>query len=135
MGFFKALFGDNHDEETAPSTLEEFYAWVDDVIDLTRLPNNDSMKFAVSTIVLEAKELLTKKNAALRLEKGAQNQFASFVFQDIKTKHIAKEQEALKASVLPPEVTIPEAPLETVTEAPSNEPEMPIVQAATETVV
>lgn len=92
-------------KEIAPVTLDEFNEWIDDVIALTRLPNNDSMRFAVSTVVLEAKELLTKKQAALKLEKGAQNQFAAFLFQDIKAKRIAEDQakadaeKALQASM------------------------------------
>jgi hypothetical protein len=140
MGFFKALFGDHHQEDLTPVTLEEFYTWMDDVIGLTRLPNNDSMKFAVSTIVLEAKELLTKKSAALKLEKGAQNQFASFVFQDIKSKHIAKEQEAAAAlaQALPPEAAplSTEAPLETPPQVvPSDENKEPGVSSPSEVLV
>lgn len=100
MGFFKALFGDHVEQDQTPVTLDEFYAWINDVIDLTRLPNNDSMQFAVCTIVLESKDLLSKKSAALRLEKGAQNQFASFVFQDIKTKRIEMEIAAQKEAEL-----------------------------------
>jgi hypothetical protein len=99
MGFIKSIFGDHQQAEPSPpATLNEFHTWMDDVIALTRLPNNDSMKFAVATVVLEAKELLTKKQAALKLEKGAQNQFAAFVFQDIKAKRIAADEaEAKKA--------------------------------------
>lgn len=88
-----SLIKDLFIHELSPVTLGEFIDWINDVIALTRLPNNDSMQFALSTIVLESKKKLTKRQAASLLEKGALNQFASFMFQDLKSKRIIKEQE------------------------------------------
>ena len=48
-------------KEISPVTLDEFNEWIDDVIALTRLPNNDSMRFAVSTVVLEAKDVYKRQ--------------------------------------------------------------------------
>lgn len=79
-----------------PVGLAEFYTWCDEVIDLTRLPANDSMRFAVATIVLESKDILSKDDAARRLVKAAQNQLAAFVFQDIKSKRMAADEAAAK---------------------------------------
>lgn len=87
--------------ELVPIGLDEFNQWTREVIALTRLPYNDSMRFAVSTIVLESKELLTKQETATRLEKAAQNQLAAFVFQDVKTKQMAKK-EAPEVNIIPP---------------------------------
>jgi len=88
--------------EDVPVSLDEYNKWTEEVIALTRLPLNDSMRFAVSTVVLESKELLSKKDAAIRLLKGANNQLASFVFQDIKSRRMAedakKAEEEKKAS-------------------------------------
>jgi hypothetical protein len=102
-------------KEISPVTLDEFNTWVDDVIAHTRLPNNDSIKFAVASIVLEAKDLLTHKQAARKLEKGAQNQFAAFVFQDIKARRIAEDQ--AKAAAEQAEATERNAQSDTVDKA------------------
>ena len=134
MGFWRK------EKEISPVTLDEFNEWVDDVIGLTRLPNNDSMRFAVATVVLEAKELLSKEQAATRLEKGAQNQFAAFIFQDIKSKRIAEDQaRAAAEKSIADSAAAKEAPPVDVqnedTAARSNEvaldqPEAPIVTPA-----
>lgn len=78
--------------EPVPITLDDYLMWTDEVISVSGLPNNDSMKFALASIVLEAKDLLTKKEAIRRLKKGAVNQIAAHVFQTIKSERIAKDQ-------------------------------------------
>lgn len=103
------MFSWLHPREEVPIGLEEFDRWTKEVIALTRLPFNDSMRFAVATIVLESKEILTKRETALKLEKAAQNQLAAFVFQDVKSKRImADEQQAKKAAEVKIEASVEE---------------------------
>lgn len=89
FGWFKKTQDESY--LSAPIGLEEFNDWTKEVIQLTRLPFNESMRFAIATIVLESREILSKKEAAERLVKAAQNQIASFVFQDIKSKRMAAD--------------------------------------------
>jgi len=88
---FKRFFGQEIDINTVPIGLDEFYRWCEEVLALTRLPHNDSMRFALASIVLESKEILTREHAAQRLVKAAQNQLAAFVFNDIKAKRMAED--------------------------------------------
>jgi hypothetical protein len=80
-----------------PIGVEEFHKWAGEVIALTRLPDNDSMRWslAVNIMHLPAKiAKISKQEMADLLHKGAANQVAAFVTQDLKSKQDAKVAEA-----------------------------------------
>lgn len=87
-------------KEFLPVGVKEFHTWADDVISLTPLPNNDSIKFALASIILELDKSYgkaSKQEIATMLVKAAANQVAAFVFNDIKRNRMiadeAKNQE------------------------------------------
>lgn len=75
-----------------PVGVTEFNIWVDQVVAHTRLPLNDSVRFAVSAIVIESSTPLSIKECALKLETGACKQVAASVFQEIKQRRIDEDQ-------------------------------------------
>lgn len=97
-------FKDKNDLKTPlPVGLNEFHAWADDVISLTPLPNNESIKFAVATIILELTPddgYISKRKVATRLIKAAANQVASYYFQSIKSARMDKDAKAEKLASL-----------------------------------
>lgn len=78
-----------------PVGVEHFHKWADEIIALTPLPSNDSIKFALASIILELDKShgrVSQYDMATMLVKAAANQVAAYVFQDIKNKRIAADK-------------------------------------------
>ncbi len=83
--------------QTLPQGVSAFTAWSDDVIELAGLPNNDSIRFTLATMILHlpSTESAKPKHYFVKaLHKSAANQVAAYLIQDLKTK----QQEAMKAA-------------------------------------
>lgn len=90
-----------------PVGVEEFDEWANSVIALTPLPNNESIHFALATIILEldkSEGRISKQKMADLLTKAAANQVAAYVFQKIKTDRIEKDKQTA-AEIVPPTET------------------------------
>lgn len=91
-----------------PQGVTEFNAWANAIIEEYGLPDNDSVKFMLATMILHAKEdaaFLSKEYFGYRALKSAANQVAAGVMQDLKDKQAAKikeEAEAAAAAERPP---------------------------------
>lgn len=79
-----------------PIGVTEFNAWADDIVELSGLPDNDSMRYTLAVVVLE----LPKTNAYRPKEffiraliKGACNQIVSQIMHDIRDRHSKKQAE------------------------------------------
>jgi hypothetical protein len=104
MGFWSKWFGSPEQEmddpaEYLPVGVDAFHSWAKEVVALTPLPYNDSMEFALATIILEldkSQGRITKDTMATMLVKAAANQIAAFIFQDIKRKRIEADETAKK---------------------------------------
>lgn len=85
-----------------PIGMTEFKEWADSVLELAKLPANDSMYFALATAVLHADSLAAYKSKEYfvrTLLKGAANQIAAAQMQELKERQIqrAKEEAARQA--------------------------------------
>ena len=107
-----------------PVGMQEFNTWADDIIFAYDLPDNDSLRFGLATAILHLESsakieinfgiikltipssaFKSKRYFAQIMLKGASNQVASGVMQDLKFKQqeaIAKEA-AAKANAVPTE--------------------------------
>jgi hypothetical protein len=82
-----------------PQGVEEFENWAKSIIDLYGFPDNDSVRFAVATMILHSgpsAAYVPKHYWATMIKAGAAKQVASQVFQDIKTKQQAAQLAAAK---------------------------------------
>ena len=98
-----------------PVGLTEFNTWSDSIIELYNAPNNDSVKFSLAVMVLHLPPTTAYKSKEYfgrSLTKGAANEVASYVMQDLKTK----QQEAIKAA----QAKSVEATVISITEASSG---------------
>lgn len=79
--------------EALPVGMTKFETWAEDILRLANIEADaDSLKFALATMILHAEnkaKYLSKNYFVVRLHKGAANQVASQVFQDIKNKQQA----------------------------------------------
>lgn len=84
-----------------PQGMAEFERWSDDILDLYGMPNNDSTKFALAVSIQHLDSTVSAKPKAFfgrLLQKGAANQIAYAVMQDLKQKQqAAAEAEKLAA--------------------------------------
>lgn len=79
-----------------PNGLTEFHKWSNEVIELAGAPNNDSIKFAVATMILHADSTAAFKPKHFfvkSLKKSMANQVAAGLMQELKLK----QQEAIAA--------------------------------------
>lgn len=87
-----------------PIGMEEFDIWAKSVLSLTRLPDNDSTRFALASIVPHQKAerfYIPKRLFANMLCKSAANQVGGAVMHELKEKQqaaIAAEQAAIEAA-------------------------------------
>lgn len=75
-----------------PQGVSEFESWAKSIIDLYEFPDNDSVRFALATMILHSgptAAYTSKRYFALMVKAGAAKQVASQVFQDIKTRQLA----------------------------------------------
>lgn len=89
-----------------PTGMIEFNVWADSIISAYGLPDNDSTKFALATMILHLESTAAykpKRYFALTTLKSMSNQIAAGVMQDLKAKQAERvkqeEEEAKKASV------------------------------------
>ncbi len=87
--------------ETLPQGLTHAEAWIDSIIRMAKLPNNDSIRFAVAVKVLHLAETdcyKSKEFFVRALKKAAANQVVSQIINDLKAKQQAEQQAAQAAA-------------------------------------
>lgn len=80
-----------------PQGRTEFESWASSIISLYGFPDNDSVRFALATMIMHdgpTAAYRPKFRYALMIKAGASKQVASAVFQDIKLR----QAEAIKAA-------------------------------------
>jgi hypothetical protein len=90
--------------EVLPQGMTEFNKWADDIIELSGMPKNDSIKFALSAMIVNLGSTIAYKPKMYFvhcLRSAAARQVASQVFHDIKATQTA----ALRAAAESKEVT------------------------------
>lgn len=95
-----------------PMGVSDFNDWADSIINLYGFPNNDSVRFALATIIMHLGPTAAYKSKhyfAVTIKAAAAKQVAGQVFQDLKAKQQAK-QEADKAAQTQPQAEVPAAP-------------------------
>lgn len=103
-----------------PRGMAEFEAWSNSIIDIYDLPANDSLKFALATMLLHlgpAEAYKPKEYFGLCALKGATSQIAHSIMMELKEKQQVRakaEQEAAEKAKQTAEVTANE------TQVPSN---------------
>lgn len=89
-----------------PKGVIEFETWANSIIELADMPNNDSMKFTLATMILhlDSTSAYKPKEFFIRsLKKAGSNQIAAQIMHDLKTK----QQEEMKAQAAQPVVSQP----------------------------
>lgn len=102
--------------ETLPQGLTAYNAWATDVLKLAKVPDNDSTRFALAIMILHLPPQASSKAKEYfirTLRKGATNEIAASVAQELKTK----QQQAQLAASKPPEAT---GPLTVVSNGPQK---------------
>ncbi len=87
-----------------PSGVADFETWAKSIIDLYGFPDNDSVRFALATMILHSgptAAYASKRYYGTMVKAGAAKQIASQVFTDIKTRQQAAATAAQAASVEP----------------------------------
>lgn len=100
-----------------PKGGAEFDAWADDVISLAEAPNNDSVKFALATMILhmpESAAYRSNHSFVLKLKKSMSNQVAAAKMHEYKDKQAAA---LAAAQAKPTEATV----LSVVSDAPQGQ--------------
>lgn len=93
-------------KQRLPQGVAEFHSWAESIITHYGLPLNDSVKFAIATLILHAKEdaaYLSKEYFGHRAIKSAANQVAAGVMQDLKDAQLARikaEEDAATAAAV-----------------------------------
>lgn len=80
-----------------PIGITDFNTWADDIVDLYDLPNNDSIRFTLASIILNVKEteaFKPKHDFFLLIRTAMAKQVASQVFYDLKMKQKAEQEAA-----------------------------------------
>jgi hypothetical protein len=89
-----------HEPSPLPVGVTEFHAWADKVIEAAGAPNNDSVKFALATMILHAGPQDAEKPLSyfiLSLKKSMANQVAAGIMQELKAKQQAEEAARIEA--------------------------------------
>lgn len=84
-----------------PQGIQEFQTWSGTIIRTYGFPDNDSVRFALATMIMHSGPTCAYKPLhywATLIKAGAAKQVASQVFQDIKLKQQAAEQAAQLAA-------------------------------------
>lgn len=85
---------------TLPQGMVELDKWLDDVITLSGLPNNDSMRFTASSMILHVNadnDNKPKRYFAKAMRKAAANQVASYKMQEMKEAQLQKAKAETEA--------------------------------------
>lgn len=91
---FRAMF-----PSALPNGMSEFDTWANDIIDLYNFPNNDSIRFALASMIMHSGPTDAYKSKfyfSLMIKSSMAKQIAGAQFQEIKNRQKA-EQEALAA--------------------------------------
>ncbi len=120
MSFLKKLLNSTFEEksEPLPIGLTEFDAWAAKIIAAAGIPDNDSTRFALSTMVLyvdQGTDRVPAEHFITRLRKGASNETVSQVMHDLKEKQKAAEEARIAATI--------EVKSEALNEASASEPQ------------
>lgn len=78
-----------------PMGATEFEAWAKDIISLSRVPDNDSARYALATMILslpQDKDEASLETFVKMLNKSASNQVASFIMYELKEKQKQAQQ-------------------------------------------
>ncbi len=104
----KRILKELQESRPLPLGRREFEAWSDRIIELAQVPGatNESQKFALSEMVLHVKPTQSFESYGYfvhQLRKGAANQVAHTIFQELKEKRNAraKEEQVLADSKVP----------------------------------
>ena len=84
-----------------PIGLTEFNTWASSIIDTYDFPDNDSVRFSLAVMIMHLpsdKSSVRKSLIASQLHKGASNQVAAAVVQDLKAKQEAAQKAAAQAA-------------------------------------
>lgn len=88
-----------------PVGMEEFKEWQSSILSLSKVPDNESTRFAVSVMIMHlgpAEDYKAKRYFIKALNKSAANEIANAVCLDLKAKQKARieaEEEAKKATL------------------------------------
>ena len=92
-----------------PIGITEFEKWADSVLALTPLPNNESMKWSLATMILHSDKgdaYKAKRYFARCLHKAAANEIAGAYMHELKEKQKRQmQEEAAKAAQAASEVS------------------------------
>lgn len=94
----------NYFPSAVPQGIAEFDTWSSSIIRTYGFPDNDSVRFALATMILHSgptAAYASKRYYALMVKAGAAKQVASQVFTDIKQRQIAAQPKAA-ATATPP---------------------------------
>lgn len=103
LRFIRAFF-----PSAVPIGMTDFDSWAYDIIDLYNLPNNDSVRFALATMIMHSGPTAAYKSKFyfnLMIKASMAKQIASAKFQEIKTKQqeeIAKQKAAEATAIVVP---------------------------------
>jgi len=89
-------------KEVLPQGLTEHNEWAGEILDLYQLPDNDSTRFAIATSILHLPASTvhySKEYFGNTLRKGASNEVAAFIMQELKAKQKAKIEAEQKAAL------------------------------------
>lgn len=84
-----------------PIGVSDFETWASDIIFTYNLPDNDSFRFSLATMIQHCDRVDAKKSKryfGLCALKGAANQVAGYIMNELKLKQQAAAQEAAKAA-------------------------------------
>lgn len=85
--------------QALPMDDKAFEAWSADIIALTGFPDNDSVRFALATMVLHLDARyakVSKRNFIVQLHRASANQAAGNVMQSLKEKQKAANERRLQ---------------------------------------
>ncbi len=96
-----------------PQGRAEFTVWSNSIIEIYEMPDNDSVRFALATMIMHlppTKCFIAKEYFGRSLHKSASNQVAHAMLQELKEKQqaefkAAQERAALEANIKSAEVT------------------------------
>lgn len=84
-----------------PQGLTEFESWATSIIEMADVPNNDSIRWSLATMVLHLNptECYKPKEYFIRsLKKSAACEIAAYLMRELKAKQMAQVEEAKKAA-------------------------------------
>jgi len=87
-----------------PRGMTEFESWASSIIDTYDFPNNDSVRFALATMILHSGPTDAYKSKhffSLCVKASMAKQIAGGAFQDIKTRQLAAQKQVEATTPIP----------------------------------